>query len=83
MSALRLCVERIAPARKDSPVSFDLPLINSVQDAARAAQSILIAVGDGHLTPTEGASVMGLVEGYRRVAESADLETRIEALEAK
>ena len=82
MSALRLCVERIVPARKDSPVLFDLPPINSVRDAEQAAQSILLAVGDGQLTPSEGASVMGLVEGYRRVAETADLETRIEALEA-
>ena len=83
MAALRLCVERIAPARKDSPVSFDLPPIESVQDAAQAAQAVLKAVSSGDLTPAEGASVMGLVGSYRRAVESADLEARIEALEAR
>jgi hypothetical protein len=83
MAALRLCVERIAPPRKDAPVSFDLPQIEKAQDGAEAAQAILQAVSTGELTPTEGASVMGLVEGYRRAVETADLEARIEALEAK
>lgn len=83
MAALRLCVERIAPPRKDAPVSFDLPPIEKAQDAAEAAQAILQAVSTSELTPTEGASVMGLVEGYRRAVETADLEARIEALEAK
>jgi transposase len=49
----------------------------------KAAQTVLRAVSNGELTPTEGASVIGLVEGYRRAAEAADLEARIEALEAR
>ena len=28
-TALRLCIERIAPARKDSPVAFDLPTMTN------------------------------------------------------
>ena len=34
MAALRLCLDRILPPRKDRPVSFTLPEINSAQDAA-------------------------------------------------
>jgi hypothetical protein len=83
MTALRLCIERIAPPRKDMPVNFELPPVETAQDAAQAAQAVLRAVSEGDLTPTEGASVMGLVEGYRRAVETADLEARIEALEAK
>ncbi|MDB0074049.1 hypothetical protein N9F00_05675, partial [Planktomarina temperata] len=37
-TALRLCIERIAPARKDSPVAFDLPTMTNAQQAAAAAQ---------------------------------------------
>ncbi len=33
-TALRLCLERIALARKDSPVQFDLPPIEDAADAA-------------------------------------------------
>ena len=81
-TALRLCMERIAPARKDTPVNFDLPAMKSAQDASQAAQAVLQAVSEGQLTPLEGASVMALVEGYRKALETTELEQRIAALEA-
>ncbi|RYH08824.1 DUF5681 domain-containing protein [Tropicimonas sp. IMCC6043] len=81
-TALRLCLERIAPVRKDSPVSFDLPPMETAQDAAAAAQAVLRAVSEGEITPLEGASVMALVEGYRKTLETTELEARITALES-
>jgi hypothetical protein len=36
MAALRLCLDRILPPRKDRPVTFALPAINSTNDAAAA-----------------------------------------------
>ena len=80
-TALRLCLERIAPPRKDAPVQFDIPPMQSAADAARAAGAVLDAVADGELTPTEGAHIMGLVEGYRRTLETSELEARVVALE--
>ena len=82
-TALRLCIERIAPARKDAPVEFDLPDIESAQDAAKAAAALLSEVAAGSITPLEGATVMGLLEQYRRTLEASEFEKRIEALEAK
>ncbi|SLN64094.1 hypothetical protein ROA7450_03379 [Roseovarius albus] len=82
-TALRLCLERIAPTRKDAPINFDLPAIKSAEDASEAAQSVLLAVSQGEVTPLEGATVMGLVEQYRRVLETTELERRIAALEEK
>ncbi|OSQ44937.1 DUF5681 domain-containing protein [Marivita geojedonensis] len=80
-TALRLCLERIAPPRKDAPVTFDLPRMRSAEDAAKAAGSVLDAVASGGLTPTEGAHIMALVESYRRTLETAQLEGRLDALE--
>lgn len=80
-TALRLCLERIAPARKDAPVQFDLPLIKSARDAVTAAQAVLRAVSEGEVTPHEGAVVMALVEQYRRTLETSELESRVAALE--
>lgn len=82
-TALRLCLERIAPARKDAPVSFDLPPIKSAAQASEAAQAVLQAVSNGEVTPLEGATVMGLVEQYRRCLETTELEGRIAALETQ
>jgi hypothetical protein len=81
-TALRLCLERIAPPRKDAPVTFDLPPMQSAADAAQAAGAVLNAVADGDLTPTEGAHIMALVETYRRTLETSSLEARVLALEA-
>jgi len=83
MTALRLCLERIAPPRKDTPVAFELPPMSSAQEAAIAAGAVLQAVSDGTMTPLEGAAVMGLVEQYRRTLETSEIEQRISTLEAK
>ena len=79
--ALRLCMERIAPAPKDKSVSFPLPEMNDALDASKAASSILSAVSGGELTPIEGTRVMGLIDSYRRTLELTEIEERLQALE--
>jgi hypothetical protein len=81
-TALRLCLERIVPPRKDLAVTFDLPRMETARDAAKAAGAVLGAVADGDLTPTEGAHIMALVETYRRTLETTELEARLVVLEA-
>ena len=80
-TALRLCLERIAPPRRDAPVSFSLPPMQSASDAAKAAGAVLDAVAAGDLTPQEGSHIMALVETYRRTLETSTLEARVAALE--
>ena len=82
VSALRLCLDRIAPPRKDAPVSFALPAMASAADAAQAAGAVLAAVAEGDLTPLEAVQIMGLIETYRRTLETCELEARVAALEA-
>ena len=45
-TAMRLCLERLYPARKDTTVLFDLPPIESANDATQAAQAVLQAVSE-------------------------------------
>ena len=80
--ALRLCMERMAPAPKDQPVSFNLPKINKAMDASEAAGSVLTAVSEGQLTPIEATREMGLIDSYRRTLELTKIEQRLQALEA-
>ncbi len=82
-AALRLCLERIAPPRRDAPVTFDLPRMETARDAAKAAGAVLDAVAAGDLTPQEGAHIMQLVETYRRTLETTELEARVAALEGR
>ena len=80
--ALKLCMERIAPAPKDQPVAFSLPKMNNAMDASEAARSVLTAASEGELTPVEATRVMGLIDSYRRTLELTEIEQRLQALEA-
>jgi hypothetical protein len=51
--ALRLCLDRILPPRKDSPVAFDLPEMRTLNDAVPAMGALVKAVGQGDLTPAD------------------------------
>ena len=81
--ALRLCLDRIAPPRKDAPVSFDLPPIRTAGDTVAASSSLLDAVAAGEVTPDEAGRVMALLTAHKALVETGDLEERISKLEAK
>ena len=79
--ALRLCLDRLAPPRRDSPITFDLPAIASASDAVAASSALLAAVAAGEVTPDEGGRVMALLSAHRLIVETGDLERRVAELE--
>lgn len=83
LTALRLCLERVCPPRKERPVSFALLPLNSAADAKQASAAILKAVADGELTPGEAAELSRLLDRYTRVLEASEFEERLRRLEAK
>lgn len=83
VTALRLCLERITPARKDAPVLFELPPMDGAACAAAAMGEILSSVASGGLTPGEASGLAGLVEAYRKALETTELEARLKVLEEK
>ena len=83
IGALRLCLDRLSPPRRDAPVEFDLPPIDGAGDVQRASSAILAAIADGELTPTEGKAVMALLVAHKGIVEAGDHERRLAALEAE
>lgn len=81
MAALRLCMDRILPPRKDRPVTFNLPSINSAGDAAAVTSAVLSAVANGEITPADAGEIGKLVEVYVKAFETAELAERLERLE--
>jgi len=79
--ALRLCIERLAPARKDRPVWFDLPEMKEARGAVNASAAIVAAVAAGDLTPSEAAELSKVVDSYARTLQVAEFEERISKLE--
>jgi Family of unknown function (DUF5681) len=82
-AALRLCLERILPPRKDRPVSFSLPQLGTVTDAPAATAAIVAAVAAADITVGEGSELAKLVDTYVRAVEASDLDKRLRAIEDK
>jgi hypothetical protein len=81
MVALRLCVERLLPPRRDRPVAFDLPAMQNAADALNASSAILTACAAGTLSPGEAAEIMSLVSTHVRMLEMTEIEARLIAVE--
>lgn len=82
-TALRLCLDRLAPPRRDAPICIELPPVRSAADAVEASIAVLNAVGAGEVTPDEAGRVMALLTAHKTIVEAGDLEKRISALEDK
>jgi hypothetical protein len=81
LTALRLCLDRIAPPRKGRPVLFGLPPITSAADAVQASGALVAAVAEGELTPSEAGELGKLVEAYVKALEATDFAERLTKLE--
>src|SRR5215831_2487922 len=65
--ALRICLDRILPPRRDRSVHFKVSATNG--DLVAACDEIMQALASGQLTPNEAATVAGLIESRCRVLE--------------
>jgi hypothetical protein len=82
--ALRLCVERLIPARaaRDRSVELaELPEAARAVDLVAGAAAVIRHAAAGDITLSEAREFMQLLEGQRRVIETAALAVRLEALE--
>lgn len=74
--ALRLCLDRLAPPRKDTPISIELPPVRTAKDA-EASAAVLETVAAGEITPDEAARVLALLTAHKSLIETCELETRL------
>jgi hypothetical protein len=83
IAALKLCLERICPPRKERPLAINLPEIDGVAGLPMLTSAILAAVGRGELEPGQAAALASLVAAHGKVLELTELEKRISLLEGK
>lgn len=82
-AAIRMCLDRLAPPRKDAGVCFALPPIKTIADAVEASSALLSAVAGGDVTPDEGSRIMALLTSHKVLVETGEFERRLEALEGQ
>jgi hypothetical protein len=80
MAAIRLVLERIMPARKDMPVTFEMGRLERMEDITIFMQQMMQSVAGGDLTPQEAHILAGLLEQQRKNITSASLEKKLDAL---
>ena len=80
-SALRMCLDRVLPPRRERYVNFNLPPMKSVEDSVHAMNAIADAVASGDITVGEAAEIGKFVESFVKVIEARDFERRLTDLE--
>jgi len=81
LAAIRLCMDRLAPVRKDEPVAFELPPIEKPADIVAATASIVAAVAAGELTPSQAAELSKVIDVHVRALDSKGFDERLTKLE--
>ena len=79
--AMRLCMDRLCPPRKDRIISFQIPRIETAEDAAKATGAMLEAVANGEITPGEAGEFGKLVSAHVEAIKATDFEKRLQAIE--
>jgi hypothetical protein len=80
-AALRLCIERLIPPRRDRPVNIPLPPLKTASDAVEAMSAIVAAVAEGTITPAQATEISKLVATFVTAMRIGELEQKIEELE--
>jgi hypothetical protein len=70
--ALRLCLDRILPPRRERPTTFALPELRSAADAGSAMAAILAAVASGNTCVAEASELAKLVDAFVRASEATE-----------
>jgi hypothetical protein len=83
MQAIKMVLDRVLPAKRDSPIVIDLPKLEKSSDALQAIASITMAVSKGKLTVSEGESLSKIIDIYVKAIEMHDCEIRINRVEQK
>lgn len=90
VAALRLCLERLCPIRRERSIYLPLPEARNAAEAAAALTATLKGITDGEITPGEGVAISqilevqkGLLEAAREERTRQDIEQESKALESE
>jgi hypothetical protein len=77
-TALRLCLDRIAPVRRGSSVAIpDFPAVETIADVPKAQAALLAAVAAGHLTADEATPLSALLSAYVNAVDIVDTAAEV------
>ena len=72
LNALRLCMDRVLPSKRELTIQFEIKKLASIDDAQSAMSDIITAVARGEITISEAAELAKLVEMFIRMCEVSE-----------
>jgi hypothetical protein len=81
VAMLKFLLGRLLP--RERLIKFELPAMDSADDAVEALGSVLRAVSDGEISPSEGAAVAQLISSFAQAIDLADVVKRLDRLEVQ
>lgn len=82
-NALRICLERLAPAPKQESEKIEVPGLATAATFSAKCDAVIRAVSAGEISAEAGEKVLRLLDIYRKAHETDILERRIAMLEAQ
>ncbi len=79
ISALRLCFDRILPPRRQRPLQFDMPTLETNDDAMEGIARISEGVAAGELSESEAKVLTDLVSNFTKLLSHTKKEGRASA----
>ena len=83
VAALRLCLKRLVPPRRDRAIMVELPRIETAADVVAASSALIEAVASGAITLSEAVHVARLMDVHVQAIQMHELEQRLVRLEAE
>jgi hypothetical protein len=81
-TALRLCLERLVPPRRERFVRLRLPSdVSTAKGISRTTAAVLKAVAEGEITAGEAMQLSNVLEVRRKAIETQELENRVADVE--
>jgi hypothetical protein len=81
MTALRLCLERIAPPNRRRAVEVELPEMRTMGDATEALGRLATAAAAGAITPADASEMQKVIMGFGGMLVATTFEQRLAKLE--
>ena len=80
-TAMRLCMERLCPPRRERRLKLDLPEIQTAGDVSAAFRIVVQALGQGDITTEQAAHLINILEFGRRAMETERVSDELAKLE--
>jgi len=79
--ALKASLDRILPPVKSTPLAFEMPPLQTLDDLVGCYREVIDAFSRGDLTADDSRMMHDLLDGTRRAMAASDLAERVIALE--